>query len=79
MAEMVSQLKVFVQKGFGAANRFHSGVQARTTFRVQHGGFRWLFRLPHKPGRLWQRSLLNHLWFVDLVTMHKLHMKSFGE
>jgi N-acetylglucosaminyldiphosphoundecaprenol N-acetyl-beta-D-mannosaminyltransferase len=53
-----------VMIGVGAAFDFHSGLQQRAPYWMQHNGLEWIYRLCHEPRRLWRRYLFTNIPFL---------------
>ena len=77
MAAHVDQLDAPVLIGVGAAFDFHAGLKKQAPRWMQRSGLEWLFRLMTEPRRLWQRYLVNNPWFLWLILLQALGVKSY--
>lgn len=77
MYEHVSQLRVPVMVGVGAAFDFLAGVKPQAPLLFRENGFEWLWRLLSEPRRLWRRYLLYCPLFIGLVMLEKMRILKF--
>lgn len=77
LAAHVGRIEAPVLLGVGAAFDFHAGIKKQAPGWMQRAGLEWLFRLGSEPGRLWKRYLVNNPWFVWLVVLQLLGLKSY--
>ncbi|MCX7718157.1 MAG: WecB/TagA/CpsF family glycosyltransferase [Candidatus Sumerlaeaceae bacterium] len=62
----------------GAAFDFHAGTLRRAPVWLQRLGLEWLHRLAQEPRRLARRYFIYNTWFVLLVAMQWLGLRSFA-
>jgi N-acetylglucosaminyldiphosphoundecaprenol N-acetyl-beta-D-mannosaminyltransferase len=61
----------------GAAFDFHAGTRAQAPQWMQDRGLEWVFRLKTEPRRLWRRYVILNPWYLGLVALQRLKLRSF--
>ncbi len=61
----------------GAAFDFFAGTVRQAPPFMQRSGLEWLFRLWQEPRRLWRRYLFLNPYYLFLVLLQAMHLKTF--